>query len=88
MQSSHGEGPDLWGVEPQGSFFASTQQQGGREITVKDNPKNVIAVPSAPESSESPAPVVGLSHGPQSFRPRGDQSLLRRREVPQSISGS
>ena len=42
----------------------------------------------APESSESPAPVVGLSHGHQPFRPLCDQSSLRRLEVPQSISGS
>ena len=55
---------------------------------MKDNQKNVIAVPPAPEISESPAPVVGLSHGDQSFRPLHDQSSLRRLEVPQSISGS
>jgi len=39
----------------------SAQQPGDRENTVKDNQKNVIAVPTAPEISESPAPVVGLS---------------------------
>ena len=61
---------------------------GDREITVKDNQNNVIAAPRGPESSESPAPVVELSHGPQPFRPLDDQSLLRRLEVPQSMSGS
>ena len=39
----------------------ATRQPGDREITVKDNQKNVIAVSTAPEISESPAPVAGLS---------------------------
>jgi hypothetical protein len=71
-----------------GAITGSAQQPGDREITVKDNQKNVITVPPAPESSESPAPVVGLSHGHQSFRSLHGQSSLRRLEVPQSISGS
>ena len=41
----------------------STHQPGDREITVKDNQNNIIAAPTVPESPESPAPVVGLSHG-------------------------
>ena len=39
----------------------SAEQPGDRKNTVKDNQKNVIAVPTAPEISESPAQVVGLS---------------------------
>ena len=46
-----------------GAITGSAHQPGDREITVKDKQKNVIAVPPAPERSESPAPVVGLSHG-------------------------
>ena len=46
-----------------GAITAPNHQPSDREITVKDNQKNVIAVPPAPEISESPAPVVGLSHG-------------------------
>jgi hypothetical protein len=44
-----------------GAITGSALQLGDREITVQDNQKNVITVPPAPESSESPAPVVGLS---------------------------
>ena len=40
---------------------SSARQPSDREITVKDNQKNVIAIPTAPEIFESPAPVVGLS---------------------------
>ena len=40
----------------------SAQQPGDCEVTVKDNQKNVIAVPTSLDISESPAPVVGLSN--------------------------
>ena len=56
-------------------IIPSDQIGGDGEITVKDNPKNVITAHPANAISRKPRPVVGLSHGEHSA---GDQPLERR----------